>query len=105
MFRNGTSLPREFQHGMFVGQHGSWNRLPLSDYKVIFVPFSDGRPSGPPADILTDFADRDGKARGRPVGVAINGHGDLLVADDVGNTVWCLTSAEEEAPKAASTWR
>ena len=92
---NGTSLPEEFQHGMFVGQHGSWNRKPLSGYKVIFVPFSQGRPSGLPIDVLTGFVDQNGKARGRPVGVAIDKHGALLVADDVGNTVWRVTSTEE----------
>jgi glucose/arabinose dehydrogenase len=88
---NGTSLPARFQHGMFVGQHGSWNRKPFSGYKVIFVPFSNGKPSGPPVDVLTGFVDESGKARGRPVGVAIDKHGDLLVADDVGNTVWRVT--------------
>lgn len=91
---NGTSLPSQFQHGMFVGQHGSWNRKPFSGYKVIFVPFSNGRPSGLPIDVLTGFVDSHGKARGRPVGVAIDKHGDLLVADDVGNTVWRVTSTE-----------
>jgi glucose/arabinose dehydrogenase len=90
---DGTSLPDEFQHGMFVGQHGSWSRKPLSGYKVIFVPFTDGRPSGMPVDVLTGFVDPDGKARGRPVGVEIDRRGDLLVADDVGNTVWRATAA------------
>jgi glucose/arabinose dehydrogenase len=84
---------------MFVGQHGSWNRKPFSGYKVIFVPFSKGKPSGPPADVLTGFVDQNGKARGRPVGVAIDKHGDLLVADDVGNTVWRVTSAGEQSPE------
>ena len=74
--------------GAFVGQHGSWNRDPPSGYKVIFVPFVDGRPSGPPVDVLTGFVDALGKARGRPVGVIIDKVGDLLVADDVGNTIW-----------------
>ena len=99
---NGTSLPEEFQHGMFVGQHGSWNRKPLSGYKVIFVPFSQGRPSGLPIDVLTGFVDQNGKARGRPVGVAIDKHGALLVADDVGNTVWRVTSTEETSAWAGS---
>ncbi len=88
---DGTSLPESFQHGMFVGQHGSWNRKPYSGYRVIFVPFTDGSPSGPPVDVLTGFVGQDGKARGRPVGVQIDRHGDLLVADDVGNTVWRAT--------------
>ena len=96
---NGTSLPAQFQHGMFVGQHGSWNRKPFSGYKVIFVPFDQGKPSGLPLDVLTGFVDRNGKARGRPVGVAIDKHGDLLVADDVGNTVWRVTGTERTPPQ------
>jgi glucose/arabinose dehydrogenase len=74
-----------------VGQHGSWNREPISGYKVIFVPFEDGKPAGKPQDILTGFVSEDGEARGRPVGVAIDRAGALLVADDVGNTVWRVT--------------
>jgi glucose/arabinose dehydrogenase len=83
-----TSLPARFQNGMFVGQHGSWNRQPRSGYKVIFVPFRDGRPSGDPIDVLTGFLADKGDAYGRPVGVAVDRSGALLVADDVGNTVW-----------------
>jgi glucose/arabinose dehydrogenase len=79
--------------GMFVGLHGSWNRRPLAGYKVIFVPFADNRPSGPPLDVLTGFVASDGDARGRPVGVALDASGALLVADDVGNTVWRVTAA------------
>jgi glucose/arabinose dehydrogenase len=89
----GTALPQRFRHGMFVGQHGSWNRKPRSGYKVIFVPFVNGRPTGTPEDVLTDFLDMDGRARGRPVGVAMDRRGALLVADDVGNTVWRVTAA------------
>ena len=74
--------------GAFVGQHGSWNRKPPSGYKVVFVPFAGGRPSGPVYDILTGFLSADGEAYGRPVGVALDGRGGLLVADDVGNTIW-----------------
>lgn len=74
--------------GMFVGQHGSWNRKPRSGYKVIFVPFAEGRPAGAPIDVLTGFVTPDGHAMGRPVGVAVDPAGALLVADDVGNTVW-----------------
>jgi len=77
--------------GMFVGQHGSWNRKPRSGYKVIFVPFANGKPSGLPRDVLTDFIRDNGDAMGRPVGVAIGRDGSLLVADDVGNTVWRVT--------------
>jgi len=77
---------------MFVGQHGSWNRKPRSGYKVIFVPFAAGRPSGPPVDVLGGFVTSDGKAMGRPVGVAVNRLGGLLVADDVGNSVWRVSA-------------
>ena len=73
---------------MFVGQHGSWNRKPRSGYKVIFVPFSGGKPSGPPIDVLAGFVTDDGDAMGRPVGVAVDARGGLLVADDIGNAVW-----------------
>ena len=90
-FYRGNSLPRKYLNGAFVGQHGSWNRKPRSGYKVIFVPFTDGRPAGEAEDVLTDFVDADGKARGRPVGVAIDKAGALLVADDVGNVVWRVT--------------
>jgi glucose/arabinose dehydrogenase len=89
----GASLPAPFANGMFVGQHGSWNRNPPSGYKVIFVPFADGRPSGMPIDVLTGFLDASGDAKGRPVGVAIDKSGALLVADDVGNVVWRVTAS------------
>jgi glucose/arabinose dehydrogenase len=77
-----------FQNGMFIGLHGSWNRNPPSGYKVVFVPFANGRPNGQPVDVLTGFLSPEGKALGRPVGVALDRKGGLLVADDVGNTVW-----------------
>jgi len=86
-----NSLPSQFQRGMFIGQHGSWNRQPRSGYKVIFVPFSGGRPAGQPIDVLTGFLTGDGDAMGRPVGVAIDSRGGLLVADDSGNAVWRVT--------------
>ena len=89
----GTSLPAQFASGMFVGQHGSWNRKPHSGYKVIFVPFASGQPAGVPVDVLTGFLTDDGKARGRPVGVALDKQGALLVADDVGNVVWRVSAA------------
>jgi hypothetical protein len=85
---SGSKLPAPFDNGMFVGQHGSWNRKPRSGYKVIFVPFSGGKPSGMPLDVLTGFVRENGDAMGRPVGVAIDKRGALLVADDVGNVVW-----------------
>ena len=84
----GSTLAAPFREGMFVGQHGSWNRDPRSGYKVIFVPFAGGRPFGKPIDVLTGFVHDNGDARGRPVGVAVDRQGALLVADDVGNTVW-----------------
>jgi glucose/arabinose dehydrogenase len=88
---NATLLPNH-RSGMFIGQHGSWNRKPRSGYRVIYVPFSAGRPSGPPVDVLTGFVDADGDARGRPVGVAVHRSGALLVADDVGNAIWHVTA-------------
>ncbi|PWT75391.1 MAG: sorbosone dehydrogenase [Proteobacteria bacterium] len=91
----GASLPAPFENGMFVGQHGSWNRKPRSGYKVIFVPFRDGTPVGQPVDVLTGFVDAQGHALGRPVGVAIDRTGALLVADDVGNTVWRVSSVAD----------
>jgi glucose/arabinose dehydrogenase len=94
----GAKLPAPFASGVFVGQHGSWNRRPHSGYKVIFVPFVDGRPQGEPVDVLTGFLTDDGKANGRPVGVAIDKTGALLVADDVGNVVWRVTAS---GPKLA----
>jgi glucose/arabinose dehydrogenase len=88
-----TALPAPFANGMFIGEHGSWNRKPPVGYKVVFVPFADGRPAGMPVDVLTGFVDGKGEAAGRPVGVAIDSRGALLVADDVGNTVWRATAA------------
>jgi len=90
---SGTSLPAAFAKGMFIGQHGSWNRRPHSGYKVIFVPFTQGRPTGAaPVDVLSGFLSEDGKAYGRPVGVALDSKGALLVADDVGNKVWRVSA-------------
>jgi hypothetical protein len=83
--------------GAFIGQHGSWNRKPRSGYKVIFVPFAGGKPSGGPQDVLTGFLNAYGEAQGRPVGVRIDKQGALLVADDVGNTVWRVTPAAKSA--------
>jgi glucose/arabinose dehydrogenase len=90
-FYDGKLFPASYQNGAFVGQHGSWNRKPYSGYKVVFVPFSNGQPSGPPQDILTGFLNADGKAQGRPVGVAVDKSGALLVVDDVANIVWRVT--------------
>ena len=88
----GTSLPPAFANGMFIGQHGSWNRRPHSGYKVIFVPFESGQPVGAPIDVLTGFLSEQGTALGRPVGVALDKQGALLVADDVGNVVWRVSA-------------
>jgi glucose/arabinose dehydrogenase len=90
----GTSLPAVFANGMFIGQHGSWNRRPHSGYKVIFVPFKDGKPvNTAPTDVLTGFLSPEGDALGRPVGVVLDGRGALLVADDVGNVVWRVSAS------------
>jgi glucose/arabinose dehydrogenase len=95
-FAEGAQLGPRFENGAFVGLHGSWNRDPRSGYKVIFVPFTDGEPDGMPIDVLTGFLFQD-EARGRPVGVAIAHDGSLLVADDVGKTVWRVTSRDRSA--------
>lgn len=96
-FYQGQSFPAHYQGGAFVGQHGSWNRKPQAGYKVIFVPFAAGKPAGPVEDFLTGFLDADGKAQGRPVGVAVDTSGALLVADDVGNVVWRVSAAKSPA--------
>ncbi len=83
-------MPANYTSGAFIGQHGSWNRKELTGYNVVFVPFVDGRPAGPPVPFLTGFLSSEGKAYGRPVGVALHGSGGLLVADDVGNAVWLV---------------
>ncbi len=90
-FYEADLLPDQFKAGAFIGQHGSWNRDQLIGYKVIFVPFKDGKPAGMPEDILTGFINEDGDAHGRPVGVEVDNTGALLVADDVGNIIWRVT--------------
>lgn len=104
-YSRSNALPAAFQTGMFIGQHGSWNRKPRSGFKVIFVPFSGGRPSGMPIDVLTGFVTSDGDAMGRPVGVALDARGGLLVADDVGNAVWRVTGARVSAAAATALAR
>jgi glucose/arabinose dehydrogenase len=87
-----ANLPELYRDGMFVGQHGSWNRKPFSGYHVIFVPFASGKPTGAlPSVVVDGFLDSRGNARGRPVGLAIDARGALLIADDVGNSVWRVT--------------
>ena len=90
VFYAADELPN-YRGGAFVAQHGSWNRKPLSGYRVIYVPFSAGRPQGEAREVLTGFVNDEGKARGRPVGLAVDAMGALLVADDVGNTIWRIT--------------
>jgi glucose/arabinose dehydrogenase len=89
-FYEGDLLPARYRGGAFVAQHGSWNREPLSGYRVIFVPFANGRPAGTAEEVLTGFVSADEKAHGRPVGVAVDRRGGVLVADDVGNVIWRL---------------
>ncbi len=91
-FYTGANLPENYRGGAFVGEHGSWNRHSFNGYKVVFVPFQDGKPSGPPQDVVTGFLDAQNQTRGRPVGVGVDGKGALLVADDVGNTIWRVTA-------------
>ncbi|PHV09754.1 PQQ-dependent sugar dehydrogenase [Chitinimonas sp. BJB300] len=100
-YSTGTTLPARFAEGMFIGQHGSWNRRPHSGYKVVFIPFDNGKPAkAPPIDVLTGFLNSEGKAYGRPVGVALDKQGALLVADDVGNVIWRVSSQNKVASSA-----
>jgi hypothetical protein len=92
-FYTGAALPASYRGGAFVGEHGSWNRPQLNGYKVVFVPFANGRPNGPAQDVVTGFLSADQKSRGRPVGLAVDKTGDLLIADDVGNTVWRVSAS------------
>jgi glucose/arabinose dehydrogenase len=92
-FSSGALSGSRFASGAFIGQHGSWNRRPLNGYNVVFVPFANGAPAGPPVEVLNGFVSPEGKAYGRPVGVALDKRGALLVADDVGNTVWRVTAS------------
>jgi hypothetical protein len=100
-FAEGAQLGAQFSNGAFIGQHGSWNRTPRSGYKVIFVPFENGQPTGQPVDVLTGFLDKDENALGRPVGVEIDKRGGLLVADDVGNKIWRVTGAGPQRAASA----
>lgn len=93
VFYRGNLLPQRYAGGAFIGEHGSWNRKPRSGYKVIFIAFADGRPVGSSEDVLTGFVDAESDALGRPVGVAVDGAGALLVADDVGNVIWRVMPA------------
>jgi glucose/arabinose dehydrogenase len=96
-FNTGNNLPPKYKGGAFVGEHGSWDRQTFNGYKVVFVPFSGGHPSGKAQDVVTGFLNSSQQARGRPVGLAIDKTGALLIADDVGNTVWRVTAANQTA--------
>ena len=98
-FATGTSFPQAYQGGAFVSEHGSWDRSPLSGYKVVYVPFTDGVPSGKAQDFLTGFLTADGHARGRPVGIAVDKTGALLVCDDLGDKVWRVSAATKQASR------
>ncbi|MFZ1071049.1 MAG: sorbosone dehydrogenase family protein [Methyloceanibacter sp.] len=100
-FYQGKLLPERFAGGAFIAQHGSWNRRPRSGFKVIFVPFTEGRPSGMPEDILTGFVDGSGNALGRPAGVAVGRTGGVLIADDVGNAIWRIAPAAAASATAS----
>jgi len=93
-FSDARGMPENFANGVFVGEHGSWNRNPQAGYKVVFIGFNDGKPSGMPIDFLTGFLNADGEAQGRPVGVILDQQGALLVADDVGNKVWRVSRSK-----------
>ncbi len=98
-FSINSSLPEQYRRGAFIGEHGSWNRNAFNGYKVVYVPFENGRPAGKAQDVVTGFLDGD-QARGRPVGVAIDGTGALLIADDAGNTVWRVAAAGAPIPQS-----
>jgi len=91
-FYTGSNLPAPYRGGAFVAEHGSWDRSPLNGYKVVYVPFSGGRPSGVAQPVVTGFLDARNHARGRPVGLAVDRDGGLLIADDLGDTVWRVTA-------------
>ena len=97
LWSGNAKLPAPFQHGMFVGQHGSWNRKARSGYKVVFVAFDQSKPTGLPIEVLGGFLDAKGDAQGRPVGLAIDNHGALIVADDVGNTIWRVNAQSQRS--------
>ncbi|MDO9490214.1 MAG: PQQ-dependent sugar dehydrogenase, partial [Sphingomonadaceae bacterium] len=96
-----SAMGARFAEGMFVGEHGSWNRSQPVGYKVVFVPFRGGRPSGAPVDFIAGFMGKDGKTRGRPVGVTVDPRGALIVADDLSNTIWRVTPTRAAPAPAA----
>jgi hypothetical protein len=92
VFYTADALPAAYRGGAFVAEHGSWDRTVLNGYKIVYIPFANGRPNGMAQDVVTGFVGPDGKIRGRPVTVAVDAKGGLLIADDVGNTVWRVTA-------------
>ena len=96
VFTQSSSLPEKYKSGAMVGEHGSWNRIKLNGYKIAYIPFAGGKPSGKAEDVVTGFIGPDGKARGRPVGVALDKSGALLIADDVGNVIWRVSAAQKQ---------
>jgi glucose/arabinose dehydrogenase len=99
VFSQASSLPARYRNGVFVAEHGSWDRSPVNGYKVVYVPFDAGRPSGPPQDVVTGFLTQDEKeSLGRPVGLALDHTGALLIADDVGDVVWRVAAAGPGEP-------
>ena len=92
LFYTGSNLPAAYQNGAFVGEHGSWDRGQFSGYRVSFVAFQNGRPVGKARTIVDGFIDGAGQARGRPVALAVDKQGALLIADDLGDTVWRVTA-------------
>ncbi|MEA3044937.1 MAG: hypothetical protein QOH47_2775 [Sphingomonadales bacterium] len=103
VFSSAAGLPARYRGGVFVSEHGSWDRVPLNGYKVVYVPFANGRPSGPPRDVVTGFLTSGGQARGRPVGLALDRTGALLIADDVGNVVWRVTGVASRSSSRSRT--
>ena len=102
VFTQASSLPSAYRDGALISEHGSWDRSPLNGYKIVYVPFQNGRPSGPPQDVVTGFLTRDqADAQGRPVGLAFDHTGALLIADDVGNTVWRVSAATTSSGPAS----
>ena len=102
VFTQASSLRSAYRHGALISEHGSWDRSPVNGYKVVYVPFQAGRPSGPPQDVVTGFLTRDqADAQGRPVGLAFDHTGALLIADDVGNTVWRVSGATTSSGPAS----
>lgn len=98
VFNSSANLPATYRGGAFVSEHGSWNRNPVNGYKIVYVPFKDGQPNGPPLDVVTGFLGSNNQTHGRPVGLAIDSSGGLLIADDIGNIVWRVSASGKSQP-------